>query len=83
MPRSIRLDPKLEQRLIDVARNDRVSVSAAAREAIKEYCDKKQPTNLRETLKDFIGLADSDYLCAERTTEAFTELLLEDENRRR
>lgn len=83
MPRSIRIDPQLEQRLIDVARNDGVSVSAAAREAIKEYCDKKQPTNLHEALKDFIGAVSSDYLCADRTSEAFTELLVEKHKNRK
>ncbi|MFN0073833.1 MAG: hypothetical protein ACKVVP_20325 [Chloroflexota bacterium] len=78
MPRSIRLDPQLEQRLIDVAEHDGVSVSAAAREAIKEYCDKRLETNLYTLLKDYIGIVHSEGGQAERTGEAFTDALLED-----
>jgi hypothetical protein len=83
MPRSIRLDPELEQRLIDVAQNDGVSVSAAAREAIKEYCDKKKPITLYEALKDYIGAVSSDNQFAGRAHDAFGDLLVEECERKK
>lgn len=83
MPRSIRLDPELERRLIDVASNDGVTVSAAAREAIKEYCDKKQPVTLYDLMKDYIGVVSSDKKLADRAHEAFGELLADEWERKK
>jgi hypothetical protein len=77
MPRSIRLDPELEQRLKDVAEQEGVTVSAAAREAIREYCDKKKPITLYEALKDYIGAFEGPGNQADRAHEAFGEALLE------
>lgn len=77
MPRSIRLDPELEERLVEVAKRDGVTVSAVARAAIKEYCEKKLDVTLYDVMKDYVGIVSSDFLCADRTGEAFTDLLVE------
>ena len=54
------------------------------REAIEKHCDAVLGTSLLEEMADFIGVAEgdgSDY--ARRTGEAFTDLLMEKQARRR
>ena len=84
MPRSFRIDPELERRLCDVAAREHVPVSTVVRAAIEQYCDQALGTSLIDELADFIGIAEgdgSDY--SSRTGEAFTDLLMEKQARRR
>jgi predicted DNA-binding protein len=84
VPRSFRIDPVLERRLCEVAEREGVPVSAVVREAIERHCDAVLGTSLLEEMADFIGVGEgdgSDY--SSRTGEAFTDLLIEKQERRR
>jgi predicted DNA-binding protein len=84
VPRSFRIDPVLERRLREVAEREGVPVSAVVREAIERHCDAVLGTSLLEEMAEVIGIAEgdgSDY--SSRTGEAFTDLLLEKQARRR
>jgi len=78
VPRSFRIDPVLERRLCEVAEREGVPVSAVVREAIEKHCDAVLGTSLLEEMADYIGAFDSGVGgVAERTGEAFKELLAE------
>jgi predicted DNA-binding protein len=84
VPRSFRIDLILERRLCEVAEREGVPVSAVVREAIERHCDAVLGTSLLEEMADYIGVAEgdgSDY--SRRTGEAFTDLLMEKQQRRR
>jgi len=83
MPRSFRIDPALEARLREVAEREGVPVSTVVREAITRYCDEVLGTDLRERLAYFIGVGEGEGGLAERTGEAFTELLVDRARRQR
>lgn len=84
MPRSFRIDPALERRLCEVAEREGVPVSAVVREAIEKHCDAVLGKSLLEELSDYIGIGEgaSDDV-SRRTGEAFTDLLIEKQERRR
>lgn len=79
MPRSFRIDPALERRLCEVAEREGVPVSAVVREAIEKHCDTVLgKASLLEEMADYIGAFDSGVGgVAERTGEAFKDLLVE------
>ncbi len=84
MPRSFRIDPVLERRLCEVAEREGVPVSAVVREAIERHCNAVLGTSLLDEMADYIGVGDSGVGgLAERTGEAFTDLLVEKQERRR
>ena len=78
MPRSFRIDPVLERRLCEVAEREGVPVSAVVREAIERHCDAVLGTSLLEEMAEYVGAFDSGVGgVAERTGEAFKDLLVE------
>ena len=77
MPRSFRIDPALEARLLEVAEREGVPVSKVVREAITRYCDEVLGRDLRAELADVIGVIASDGGRADRTGEAFKKLLVD------
>jgi predicted DNA-binding protein len=82
MPRSFRLDPSLERRLCEVAEREGVPVSVVVREAIEKHCDAVLGRSLLDEMADYVGAFDSGVGgLAERTGEAFTDLLMEKHRR--
>jgi len=78
MPRSFRLDPELERRLCEVAKREGMPVSAVVRAAIEKHCDAVLGTSLLDLVADYVGAFDSGVGgVAERTGEAFKDLLVE------
>jgi len=71
MPKSFRIDPGLERRLLEVAEREAVPVSAVVREAIARHCDEVLGKDLRASLADVIGAVQSDGGRARRTGRAF------------
>ena len=84
MPRSIRIDPVLEERLCEVARREGTTVSAVVREAITRHCDAVLGTDPWAQFADLIGVFHGDGVDrSSRTGEAFKELLAEREQAKR
>lgn len=84
MPRSFRIDPVLERRLCEVAEREGVPVSAVVREAIERHCNAVLGTSLLEEMADIIGVVEGDGTdLSSRTGEAFTDMLVEKQERRR
>ncbi|HZO28075.1 MAG TPA: ribbon-helix-helix protein, CopG family [Chloroflexota bacterium] len=84
MPRSFRIDPELERRLCEVAEREGMPVSAVVREAIEKHCDAVLGTSLLDLMADYIGIAEgTGEDLSSRTGEAFTDLLVEKQERRR
>ncbi len=75
MPRSFRIDPHLEQRLQKVAERQAVPVSAVVREAISRHCDDVLGNDVAAALADVIGIVKSEGGRADRTGQAFKDLL--------
>lgn len=77
MPRSFRIDPNLEKRLVEVAEREAVPVSAVVREAITRHCDAVLGEDARSRLADIIGVVESDGGGqAERSGQAFKKALM-------
>jgi len=84
MPRSFRLDTRLERRLCEVAEREGVPVSAVVREAIEKHCDAVLRRSLLDEMADYIGAVEgTGEDLASRTGEAFTELLWEKHRRKK
>ncbi len=75
MPKSFRIDPGLERRLLEVAEREAVPVSAVVREAIARHCDQVLGKDLRASLADVIGAVQSDGGRARRTGRKFKDAL--------
>jgi hypothetical protein len=60
LPLTVRLDPKTSQRLIRIARRERLSLSEMARQAIVAWIDRHEPiTSPYEVVADLIGIVRS------------------------
>ena len=60
LPLTVRLDPKNSQRLIRIARRERLSLSEIARQAIEAWMDRHEPiTSPYEVVADLIGIVRS------------------------
>lgn len=77
MAKSVRLGLALERRLEEAAQVEGVSVSAFIRDAVARRCDEVLSRNLRDRLGDIVGAIAGGGGVAERTGEAFKELLVE------
>jgi len=73
--KSVRLDPALESKLREAAKLEGVTESALIRQAIEQRCDTILSNRADLRLADVIGKVDLGGGVAERTGEAFTELL--------
>lgn len=73
--KSVRLDPALESKLREAAKLEGVTESALIRQAIEQLSDTILSNRADLRLADVIGKVDLGGGVAERTGEAFTELL--------
>ena len=80
--RSVRLDSKLEARLRRAAALEGASVSEFIRRAAAERADLVLASRGSDAFADVLGVIHSGGGLARRTSEAFTDLLLEDRARR-
>ena len=74
--KSVRLDAALETKLRAAARMEGISESELIRQAIGQRCDAILANRADLRLADVIGIVNLGGGVAERTGEAFTELLL-------
>jgi hypothetical protein len=74
--KSVRLDAALEMKLREAARLEGISESALIRQAIEQHCDAVLSNRADLRLADVIGKVNLGGGVAERTGEAFAELLL-------
>ncbi|HZI96692.1 MAG TPA: ribbon-helix-helix protein, CopG family [Actinomycetales bacterium] len=80
--RSVRLDSTLEDRLRRAAAAEGASVSEFIRRAAAARADTVLGSSTAELLSDVIGVVHGGGGRADRTSEAFTEALVEDGQRR-
>lgn len=77
LPLTVRLDPKTSQRLIRIARRERLSPSEMARQAIDAWMERHEPiTSPYEVVADLIGIVRSGKAHGSwKTGRRFEELL--------
>lgn len=83
--KSVRLSSGLQQRLRDAAARRGVSESALIRDAVDRACADvlDQPTRLIDLVGDLVGVGRGGGGQAERSGDAFAELLADDQARAR
>ena len=75
MPRSFRIDSRLERRLQEVAERRALPVSAVVREAIARHCDDILGHDPVAALANVIGAVESNGGRARRTGRAYKDAL--------
>jgi len=76
-PLTLRLDPKTRQRIVRLARRQRLSTSEVIRQAIAAWADRQEPvTSPHDAMRDLIGIVrGGDPKRSEQTGRRFTALL--------
>jgi len=76
-PLTLRLDPKTRQRIVRLARRQRLSTSEVIRQAIAAWADRQEPvTSPYDAMRDLIGVVrGGNPKRSEQTGRRFTALL--------
>ncbi len=76
-PLTLRLDPKTRQRIVRLARRQRLSTSEVIRQAIAAWADRQEPvTSPYDAMRDLIGIVrGGNPKRSEQTGRRFTALL--------
>lgn len=74
--KSVRFDPKLEERLIEAARALSTSQSEFIREAVSKRCDEVLGDTLAARLQGLVGVIDSEGSHAKDAGKAFAKALV-------